>query len=196
MPKNKTDNFLKAIQKYAKAQKKAMKGEIAQLKSERIKEAEQQAKQESKQIIKAKLNEKQNEQTARLASNIQEGQRKLFIERVKMTDEVFSMVTDKLKAYTETDAYSAKLNESAKAIAEIFDGKDCVIYLSQSDLDKAEDIKKHFRGNAEVEADITIRIGGVKAYCEQLGIIADETLDSKLEAQREWFCENATLNVG
>ena len=44
MPKNKTDNFLKAIKKYAGAQKKAMEGEVKQLKSERLKEAEEKAK--------------------------------------------------------------------------------------------------------------------------------------------------------
>ena len=43
MPKNKTDNFLKAIKKYANAQKKAMKGETKQLKSERLRQAEKKA---------------------------------------------------------------------------------------------------------------------------------------------------------
>jgi len=28
-----------------------------------------------------------------------------------------------------------------------------------------------------------------------MGIIADETFDAKLEAQREWFIENAALSV-
>ena len=40
MPKDKTDNFLKAIKKYAKEQKTAMHGEVKQLKTERLKEAE------------------------------------------------------------------------------------------------------------------------------------------------------------
>ena len=39
MPKDKTDNFLKAIKKYAKEQKTAMHGEVKQLKTERLKEA-------------------------------------------------------------------------------------------------------------------------------------------------------------
>ena len=39
MPENKTDNFLKAIKKYAKAQKKSMRYEVNQLKTERLKEA-------------------------------------------------------------------------------------------------------------------------------------------------------------
>ncbi len=45
MPKNKTDNFLKAIRRYAKQQKSVMKGEVKQLKTERLKEAEEKADQ-------------------------------------------------------------------------------------------------------------------------------------------------------
>lgn len=195
MPKNKTDNFLKAIKKYAKAQKKAMTVEIEQLKSEKLKQAESEAKLEKKRLIKTKVNEKQNEQTALLASKTQEGQRMLFVERVKMTDEVFNMAGEKLKDFTQTDEYSRKLTKSAEQIAELFDGKDCVIYVREDDLGKAQELKKLFGGNVEVKSDKTIRIGGVKGYCKDIGIIADETLDSKLEEQREWFCENATLSV-
>ena len=37
--KNKTDNFLKAIKKYADEQRSAMQTEVAQLKEEKLKEA-------------------------------------------------------------------------------------------------------------------------------------------------------------
>ena len=60
---------------------------------------------------------------------------------------------------------------------------------------RPEEIKALFGGIAEVLADKTIKIGGVKGYCKSMGIIADETLDSKLDAQREWFTENAALSV-
>ena len=43
--------------------------------------------------------------------------------------------------------------------------------------------------------DKTIRIGGLRGYCENAGIIADDTLDRKLSGEREWFTENASLSV-
>ncbi|MCR5652704.1 MAG: hypothetical protein K6F88_02790 [Ruminococcus sp.] len=195
MPKNKTNNFLKAIKKYAQEQQNAMKGEVAQLKTERLKETEARAKRDSKQLIKQKLSEKRSEQTALIASKIQEGQKKLFIERAAMTDEIFSLSAQKLTDYTKTDAYVEKLRTSAREIAQLFGGKGCVIYLSEKDADKADELKALFGGTAQAQTDKTIRIGGIKAYCENMGIIADETLDTKLEAQREWFCANAELNV-
>lgn len=195
MPENKTDNFLKAIKKYARAQKHAMDGEVKQLKSERLKEAEEKAKRDSEALKKEKLTETHNRQTAKLASKTQDGQRKLFVERSAMTEEIFTLAAEKLSDYTKTDAYYSKLKNSAKEIAELFEGKDCVLYVNERDLGAAEELKAEFSGDTEVKADNTIKIGGVKGYCKALGIIADETLDTKLEAQREWFVENATLSV-
>lgn len=195
MPKNKTDNFLKAIKKYAGAQKKAMEGEVKQLKSERLKEAEEKAKRDSEALKKQKLNEVHNSQTAKLATKTQEGQKQLYIARAQMTEEVFKLASDKLKAYAQTAEYRAKLGGSAKAVAELFGGKDCIIYVNERDIAEAEQFKSLFSAGSEVKADKTIQIGGVKAYCESMGIIADETLDSKLDLQREWFVENAELSV-
>ncbi|MBQ1506850.1 MAG: V-type ATP synthase subunit E [Ruminococcus sp.] len=195
MPKNKTDNFLKAIKKYAEASKTAMQGEVKQLKTERLREAEKQAELDSGRLIQEKLQEKQNEQTAMLAKKTQEGQKKLFVERSAMVDEVFRLAFEKLTDYTKTGGYSSKLIESAKAVAEVFDGNDCVVYVGERDFGSADKIKALFGGKTEVKTDKTIKIGGVRGYCESMGIIADETLDSKLEAQREWFVENAALSV-
>ena len=195
MPKNKTDNFLKAIRRYAKQQKSVMKGEVKQLKTERLKEAEEKAKRDSQRLIKDKLQETRTRQTAILAKKTQDGQRKLFIARSAMVEEVFKKAADKLVEYAKSDAYTSKLTDSAKAIADVFDGRDCVLYVNERDLGAAEGIKALFGGSTEVRADKTIKIGGIRGYCVDMGIIADETLDSKLEAQREWFVENAALSV-
>ncbi len=195
MPNNKTDNFLRAIKRYANAQKRALKGEVEQLKNERLKEAEATAKRDSERMKKEKLAETRNRVTAKRAKITQEGQRKLFLERSQMTAEVFSLAAEKLNDYIKTAEYRKKLKESAKAVAEVFDGCDCVLYLNERDLDFAGELKEFFSGNVEVKADKTIKIGGIKGYCACKGIIADETLDTKLEAQREWFVENAALSV-
>ena len=195
MPNNKTDNFLRAIKRYANAQKRALAGEVEQLKNERLKEAEATAKRDSERMKKEKLAETRNRVTAKRAKITQEGQRKLFLERSQMTAEVFSLAAEKLNDYIKTAEYRKKLKESAKAVAEVFDGCDCVLYLNERDLDFAGELKEFFSGNVEVKADKTIKIGGIKGYCACKGIIADETLDTKLEAQREWFVENAALSV-
>ena len=195
MPENKTDNFLKAIKKYAKAQKKSMRYEVNQLKTERLKEADEKGKMDKDALIREKLNEKRNKMTAQLAKKTQEGQKKLYIERSAMTEEVFKLAADKLVAFTQTDKYRSMLIDGAKEIADLFGDEDCVIYVKESDMSFDSQIRELFGGNAEVRADNTIVIGGVKGFCKSMGIIADETLDSKLDEQRGWFVENADLSV-
>ncbi|MBQ3265467.1 MAG: V-type ATP synthase subunit E [Ruminococcus sp.] len=195
MPKDKTDNFLKAIKRYAKEQKSAMHGEVKLLKTERLKEAEETAKRESQLLIKEKQREARSRRTAELASKTQEGRRRLFIARSEMVDEVFALAADRLIEYVKTDAYAAMLREGAKAVAELFGNDSCVLYVCERDLGAAEELKSFFSGSVEVKADQAIRIGGVKGFCESRGMIADETLDSRLEAQREWFIEHAALSV-
>ena len=195
MPRNKTDNFLKAIKRYAKQQKNAMQGEVKQLKTERLKEAEEQARTESERMIKGELSRCRSQHTAMLAAKTQEGQKKLFLARSAMVEEVFALAAERLTAYTATDAYREKLCASAKEMAALFGDKPCVLSVHSRDVAAAEELKGLFGGGAEVRADKTIAIGGVRGYCAEMGIIADETFDAKLEAQREWFIENAALSV-
>ena len=195
MPKTPTDKFLRAIRKYATEQKNAMISEVNQLKTERLKEAEERAERDSEELILQKLEESRNRRTVILAAKTKEGQKKLFVERSAMVEDVFKKAADKLIAYTATDAYAEKLPDSVKAICDVFDGRDCVLYVSERDLTMAEKLKAAYGGNAAVESDPAIRIGGVRGECSSLRLIADETLDSKLESQRGWFVENAALSV-
>ena len=191
----KTDNFLKAIKKYADEQRTAMRTEVEQLKEEKIREAEKKAKYDSEKLIKDKLEAKRNEETSRLAKLTQEGQKRLFIERAEMTESVFKKAEEKLIEYTKTTEYSEMLLKSAKNIAEVFGNKSCSVYLNERDMNFADRLKPLFGGETEFCTDKTIKIGGLKGYCKALSIVADETLDSKLYAQREWFIENSGLSV-
>lgn len=62
--KNKTDNFLKAIKKYADEQRSAMQTEVAQLKEEKLKERQpKKADMTAKNISRTNL---KNQETGRL----------------------------------------------------------------------------------------------------------------------------------
>lgn len=191
----KTDNFLQAIQRYTEEQKSITDTEVELLKEEKLKKAEESGKRDSERYIQAQLEAKKYVETSKLARLIQESQKKLFIERAKMTDEVFEMAAQKLIKYTETKEYKLKLIESAKKIAELFSVNRCVIYINEKDLNYSTEILAAFNGMAELVTEKSIKIGGLKGYCKSMRIVADETLDTKLYAQREWFIENSGLSV-
>lgn len=191
----KTDNFLRAIRRHVSAQKKQMLNEVSQIKEETLTLTRTKAQQDSEKLIADRLEQKRTEQTSILAKKTQDGQRALFRQRAEMTNAIFDKATQKLIAYTQTPEYLEGLLKSTKKIAGLFAGNDCVLYVSEKDLEHADEMASCFDGNAVIKADKTIKIGGVKGYCKAKGIVADETLDSKLQLQREWFIENAQLNV-
>lgn len=191
----KTDNFLQAIQRYTEEQRSITNTEVELLKEEKLRKAEENGKRDSERYIQQQLEAKKYVETSKLARLVQESQKKLFRERAKMTDEVFEMAAQKLIKYTETEEYKAKLIESAKKIAKLFSDNRSVIYINEKDMKYSTDLLSVFSGMAELVTDNSIRIGGLKGYCKSMRIIADETLDTKLCAQREWFIENSGLSV-
>lgn len=192
---NKTNNFLQAIQRYTEEQKSIANTEVELLKEEKLKKAEENGKRDSERYIQSQLEAKKYVETSKLARLVQESQKKLFKERAKMTDEVFEMAAQKLIKYTESNEYKTKLVESAKEIAKLFSGNRSIIYINEKDMRYSTELLAEFGGMAELVTDESVKIGGLKGYCKSLSIVADETLDTKLSAQREWFIENSGLSV-
>lgn len=191
----KTDNFLKAIRKYAEQQSSSMRTEVEQIKEEKLKKAEENGKKDSERYIVDQLEHKRNAEASKLAKLIQESQKNIFLERAEMTEKVFEMAEEKLLKYTQTAEYKNMLFDCAAEISKAFEDNDCVIYLNERDIDCSDKIIGLFGGKAEIQTDRSVKIGGIKGFCEALGIIADETLDTRLAAQKEWFIENSGLSV-
>ena len=190
----KTDSFLEAIKKHALKKQELMRNEISEMKAAAIKNAEKKAKSDSDKLIREKLEEQRNKQRSIIAKKSQQAQKELFIKRLEMTDTVFEKAKAKLIEFTNTSEYNEKLIKSAKEISELFGDESCTIYINEKDMDKADSIKAIFI-NAEITTDNSIVIGGIKGFCPAMNIVADETIDTKLYAQKDWFIENSGLKV-
>ncbi|MCH5300109.1 MAG: hypothetical protein J1E56_02230 [Ruminococcus sp.] len=191
----KTNNFLNAIQKYADKQKQDMQQEIETFKAEEMKKAEDEGLKAAYDIIHKEMENNKTVITREFAKKEKESQDELFLERAKMMQTVFDKTTEKLIAYTSTEEYKNKLTLQAQNIAKLFGNKSCIIYINEKDRNFANQLQDCFGGETQVKATPEIKIGGIKVYCEEMNIIADETLDSKLQDQRQWFTENSGLKV-
>ena len=192
---NKTDNFLKAINKYSKLERQQIQNDIETVREEELKKAEANGKKMAKDFITKEYSAVKTAVTGQYAVKNLEAQGKVYQKREEITNSVFEKAFKKLKDFTSTPRYKDLLIKSAKEIADIFKENSCVIFISENDNKFAQDIKAQFSGEVTVENDVAIKIGGIKGFCKDLKIVADNTLDSKLNSQKDWFTENSGLKV-
>lgn len=190
----KTSSFLRAINKYAKEQSDAIRLEAEEFKKQEIEKATNEGLKDAYALIQKEISSQKAVIVSDVAKREQESRKSLFIKRNEITLSVFADASEKLLEFTKTEKYTQYIIDSLKDIAEIYKDNACVIYVKESDIDKAVLIKEHIK-NCDVICDNSIKLGGVKGYCEALSIIADCTLDTKLNDQRVWFAENSGLKV-
>ncbi|MBR1811315.1 MAG: V-type ATP synthase subunit E [Clostridia bacterium] len=189
-PKN-LENIIKEINKAADTAVNAIKKETAAYIRSELKKAERRAKQE---ITAAQFSEldKLNEQTNTDLSVAERNEtRALLQRRSEITDEVFAEAAARIAAFTQTDGYRAFLLDSAKQLCALM-GADSVFYLRPED-------ERHFHALntycADIRADSQITLGGIRAVNESRGLLADDTLDSRLAQQRQTFYETSGVTL-
>ena len=82
------------------------------------------------------------------------------------------------------------LKKSADALLALLHADKVVFYARPQDVEAA---KSAVPAGCEVTADTTIRLGGLRAKCG--AVEADDTLDMKLEAQKDWFLQNSGMSI-
>ncbi len=192
---SKTDNFLKAIEKYAEQQRSKIQSEAEDFKQKELSKAEDEGLKEAYILIQKKMNDIKAEIASGLSRAENSSRKKIFVRRKEIEDDVFSQAEKKLCEYTKTPEYAASLKKSAAEIAGVLKADDVVVYVRKDDLKFADAIKSAVKGNCRVEQSDEISIGGLIGISKKMGLLVDETLDSRLEAQHEWFCENSGLKV-
>ena len=192
---SKTDNFLKAIEKYAAEQRSKIESEAEEFKSKELNKAEEDGLKEAYVLLQKKMLSI-NTSIARELSKAENASRKsTFAKRQEIEDKVFERAKGKLLEYAGTDKYIQKLLESAKTVSEKLTADDVILYVCEKDLKLKDKIISAFGRNCTVQSSSEIQIGGIMGISRTVGLLADETLDTKLQNQKEWFCENSGLTI-
>lgn len=191
----KSSNFISAINKFNEEERAKVISEMEKKRSQAVKDAKQKGKEDADKYIRKTLSAEKSEITAKYAVKTLDAQGEVFKVRDEMVDEVFERSADKLREFSASPEYKDKLLAFAEEIAESFEDNSCVLYVKEDDLKYADNIKSLFKGSVDVQSDVKIRLGGIRGYCHELNIVADNTLDSKLENKRQWFVDNIDLKI-
>lgn len=192
---SKTDNFLKAIEKYAEEQRQKMQSEAEEFKERELNTAEEEGLKEAYDLIQKKMADINNKISSELSKAESASRNRIFAKRREIEDEIFAKAEKKLIEFTATDKYKALLEKSAKNISSALTSDDVILYVRESDLKYEKKITAPFGGKCKLMKSDDIKIGGITGLSRSMGLIADETLDTKLMYQREWFYEHSGLSV-
>ena len=196
----KLNKFNQAINHYAEEQRRKIENEVAEFKQRELEEAEVEVLTEAYHLIQKEMAEMRGSITKDIAHREMDARRQLLEKRQKITDEVFQSASQKLLEFTKTEKYISLLKKFAEEISALFlkkssDVKDTVICLKPDDEKHWKILQQNFSIPCTLKIDEEITIGGMCAYSPSLGFMADSTLDSMLEDQREWFEENSQMAV-
>lgn len=191
----KMNKFYQAINHYAEEQRKKIEQEMAEFKRKELNEAEVDALTEAYRMIQKEMAEMRNGISRELAQRELKGRRELLEQRQKITDTVFQRAAAELSAFTQTPQYADMLVRFTAGLPEKIRKDGTVIYLKEEDASYREQIKTAFAADCTFRTDAEIKIGGLRACNSEMGIMADETLDSLLEDQRAWFEENSGMAI-
>lgn len=188
--------FLDAIEKDAQERRRQIEAQVDKANAEALERAKAAAQAQAQQLIRKELYKRRvavNQKFAKEAASLRAA---LAGRRTEIADKVFQDAGQSLCAFTEKPEYNAFLSESAARCAALLpQGEAAVLLVREADLTLADALRAAFGRPCEVRADDSIRIGGLKASCEAKGLVADDTLDNRLQNQRGWFLEHAGLTL-
>lgn len=190
----KKDKFSQAINHYAEEQRKQIEDEIASYKEKELKEAELEVLTECYRLIQKEMVQMRNSISREMAQRGIDARKELLSKRQKIMDQVFQRATDSLKKFSAGEKYEAHMKKTAEKLSHVFSRPGTVVCLKQED-EKYKDLIRGTMGDCTFQADPTISLGGIRAYHPEMGIMVDETLDTILENQREWFEEHSGMTV-
>ena len=191
----KIGKFYQAILHYGEEQRKKIEEEVAAFKQKELDEAEVEVLTEAYHLIQKEMAQMRSGISREMAQREMDGRRALLEKRRGIMEQIFSRAAEELRSYTQKPAYAALMQKYARNLAAVFQQPGTVIRLREEDASYQQQIAEAFGHPCTFETDPTIRIGGLRAYNSEMGVMADETLDAMLEDQRVWFEENSGLTV-
>lgn len=192
---NNTEAFLQSIRTLAAAECERIDRETESVRTERLQAMQTDARKRYKSYMEYEAARIRAEANREISKKGEQSRKTLSDLRATLFSKVFERAKERISAYTQTEAYREKLLSGVREIADAFVGGDVELFIAPCDADKTAEIAAAFGAPCTVTVTEEIVLGGVKALDRKTRCLADNTLDTALQAQKTWFLENSGLSV-
>ncbi|MDO4730735.1 MAG: hypothetical protein Q4B14_01205 [Clostridia bacterium] len=192
---NKTHAFMDAINKYAKQQRDKMQIEAETFKQEELFKVKEEVLKDCQKLVRKETYNIKSKLTREISKEDIKAKRELLLARDAIMKDVLKKAKDKLLKYTKSADYGELLKKQALNIISVLTNDQTKIYIKPGDEKYKNALSEIIGDKCTIAVDESITIGGLRGKNKAKGLIADETLDSKLREQVEWFEENSGLEI-
>ena len=186
------------IEKISSAEEKEILDEAKAIEQEAYNQLRGEAEIDAKHQLDKELAEISSKASIEASAQLEERLKKLVEKREEYVQTIFTEVKNKLVEFVNSSNgkdYKDYLLAHVKAVSDEYQMTDCVLYVRKDDLKYADDLKKAYALPIEVEEGQQIQLGGFIIENKATNVVVDESLDSNLEAQKDWFYKTSGLMI-
>lgn len=191
----KLTKFMQAITAYAEEQRDAIHQEVEAFKEARLSRAEQEVLRESYVLIQKEQDEMRRTIARELSMREVQARHRLLSKRRDMMTSIFDRARQKLLEYAETPAYCDELKRSLSAMAKQLPADGTIYAVCPRDEALLAELMPLCPAGSRIEVATDIALGGLRGVNTAAGILIDDTLDSRLEQQHDWFTDHSGLTI-
>lgn len=184
-----------AIFEEAQERSASLRKQADDYKKQQFSQAEHEVLVELYGKIQDKVSQIKGSSVREIARRENEMRQDLLRHREELTSQIFDAVRARLEAFGQSGEYRSFLLETAASAGKDFPPEGSVLFVRGADLPLAGELSAAFGRECRVEENPSIQLGGLQIQNQPAGLFADETLDSRLEDQRDWFGSASGLTV-
>lgn len=192
----KLSKFVQAINRDAENRRARILDEAEEFRRQELEKAEDAALTEAYHLIQDEIARMRRRIRHESSTRMMEKHRAVLLRREEITKEVFSEAKKRVRAFAQSEDYAQYLTKCAQEAASMMADSPVIIRLRADDLKSYQElISSAFQGDCSFHASDDIQLGGMLIECPEKGLVADETLDSRLDGERTWFAAHSGLSV-
>lgn len=187
--------FKDEINRCAKAEEEEILKEVKEIRAKALEEIEKEAQRNAQLVLDQEKSEITSDMAIEKSRVSVDTTRRLIMKREEYSQAVFKAVKAKLITFTQGKDYADYLQKKAAQLASNMHEEDGVFFVREADLKYSDALKKGYGRTCDVKAADDIEIGGFRFAQAEKGMEVDETFDSALDDQREWFFDHSGMII-
>ncbi|QLY40561.1 hypothetical protein HF295_06745 [Hujiaoplasma nucleasis] len=197
MPYYNNDDLFRYFSRYInqKADEKIekIKKEIETEKKNALERIDQELHKNIFRGLDIELSELNSDFSARMNKVKTEYSKVLMEKRSELLNSIIVEVHHKLSGFNQTKAYENLMIKQIKNIKSDFCTSKVEFRIMKNDQIMKKVIETHYQGDFEIKEIAEIEIGGFSVLCFDLGIMTDQTIDTRLQEKKQWLYEHSKL---